>query len=458
MGATPAFAESPWFHLSSGARPTYLSPEAKVVAVDEVQEITATPGAEVAGKKGALFILSVNKKEVGTFATEELTEFAPEPTPENVQAALEKAYGVGGVLVSGGPLTAKPLVVKTLDPIAVSAIETEAPVGGEAHATVLTKGVYEGPQVIATAVNVGDASTSESSPVKLVDEVPAGLKAVSAALVVDDSKGDTTLAGPCSLPSAAGRMRLEGHLAPFAQVEVRVGVIVEAGDAECALGEPETCKDNEVSVSGGGAPPASNRHPIAISGSPPPFGVQDYELTPEEEGGTPDTQAGSHPFQLTTTFALNQTAGGVNPGIGKYEVSPVGLVKDLQFRLPPGMIGNPHPFAQCTLAQFSARPATCPADTVMGASVVTVNEPGVLGLFTRERAAVQPRTADGRTRAVRFPPDRGNARVPRHVGAYGRRLWRDGQRSEHHPGGRRSSPARHVLGRSRGSRARRRAR
>jgi len=61
----------------------------------------------------------------------------------------------------------------------------------------------------------------------------------------------------------------------------------------------------------------------------------------------PDTQAGSHPFQLTTTLTLNQVAGA-HPN----EAELVALAKDLNFKLPPGLIGNPTPVPQCQLAVF----------------------------------------------------------------------------------------------------------
>ena len=72
------------------------------------------------------------------------------------------------------------------------------------------------------------------------------------------------------------------------------------------------------------------------------FGVSTYELGPFNEDGSPAIQAGAHPFQLTTTLMLNQAAGG----------TAVALPKDLSFRLPPGLIGNPTAAAQCTISDF----------------------------------------------------------------------------------------------------------
>jgi hypothetical protein len=94
-----------------------------------------------------------------------------------------------------------------------------------------------------------------------------------------------------------------------------------------------------------------------------PFGMNTYEMRPEEEGGGPATQAGSHPFQLTTTLAFNETFAG----------RPAAMPRDLHFKLPPGLIGNPEPFPRCTSAQFYASPeSACPPSTVVGVARVAV--------------------------------------------------------------------------------------
>jgi hypothetical protein len=61
------------------------------------------------------------------------------------------------------------------------------------------------------------------------------------------------------------------------------------------------------------------------------------------------------------------------------------LPKDLSFKLPPGLIGNPTAYPRCTSAQFEALPDgtnKCPPDSVLGVAMVTFNDPAGLGLNT----------------------------------------------------------------------------
>jgi hypothetical protein len=168
--------------------------------------------------------------------------------------------------------------------------------------------------------------------------------------------------------------QFSGSLPPYDEIEVEIAVVAEAG---AAIG------DNEARVSGGEAPSASTTGPVTLGSVSPSFGVEDYELMPEEEGGTPATQAGSHPFQLTTNLVLNQTI----------DANPAALAKDLAFNLPAGLIGNPTPFPRCTLAQFNtpvsiegAETNLCPPTTAVGVAMVTVNAESIVAAFKGEGA------------------------------------------------------------------------
>jgi hypothetical protein len=150
----------------------------------------------------------------------------------------------------------------------------------------------------------------------------------------------------------------EGSLAPYEQLETKIEVNVLAG--------AKTGEENRVSVSGGGAAGAQGEHPIVVSSEPTRYGVENYELTPYNEDGSVDSQAGSHPFGLTTTLDLNRSA---------FEPFQPEMPKDLRFNLPPGLIGNPVPFPQCTDAQFSRLGEfhnECPPNTAVGVATVTV--------------------------------------------------------------------------------------
>jgi hypothetical protein len=229
--------------------------------------------------------------------------------------------------------------------------------------------------IVVTVANLGDAPVDgRQRPVRVLDRLPVGLRAVSIKAIAET----TGAPGPfqtlkCSPKPASEPLEcsFEGVLAPYAGIEVSIGVEVQEGAVSGAL--------NEASVSGGGAQEASVKRPLRIGGEPS-FGVEDYEIAPEEEGGGLDTQAGSHPFQLTTTLTLNETASA----------NPVALTKDLHFKLPPGLIGNPTPFPRCTLAQFltligstaqhSQPNNLCSPQTAVGVAMITVNEPnGIFG-------------------------------------------------------------------------------
>jgi hypothetical protein len=261
--------------------------------------------------------------------------------------------------------------------------------------------------VVATAADLGDADAS--GPVTITDRLPAGVtianvKAVGFRSRVFGVVGVNDL-GPKSpyaslhLCTVATRevsctyrdsQELEALGAPpalvsefvplrpyFGRLEMRITVEVAS---ETVVGELQ----NEVAVSGGGGPANSVRRPLEISEEPAPFGVEDFELRPEAEGGVPATQAGSHPFQLTNVVNFTQGPEGKAE-----EVEPVQQARDLTFKLPSGMLGNINALPRCTAAQFAIQDnnlpvigISCPPDTQIGVATNTYFLPGLLGNIT----------------------------------------------------------------------------
>src|SRR5665213_3317494 len=242
--------------------------------------------------------------------------------------------------------------------------------------------------IVVAATNLGDAEANGASiPVSITDKLPKGLEATKIegaypALGLDNNGHDHEF--KCSLEllrcTLTGKKNGFGFFEPVAPVlpyearEVRIRVKVEPN--------APSGTDNETTVSGGGAPTASGTQAVTVSSEPTPFGVERYELRPENEDGSIDTQAGSHPFQLTTTINLNQAAEfygliliDQNVGEGEFPQVPA-LTHDLHFNLPPGLIGNPTPFPRCPEAEFLL--SGCPANTQVGVASVTVTEPNAV--------------------------------------------------------------------------------
>jgi hypothetical protein len=229
-------------------------------------------------------------------------------------------------------------------------------------------------QIVVTAVNLGDANVNpENGAVTITDKLPTGLTAIGVTGYAGEYFGAeaSAFANPlkCVLgsPSSVSCMYIGADglkdLPPYDQIEMKITVAVNG---------VKSSEVNEASDAGGGLPGVTVKRPIVVSGSPVPYGVKEYEMRPEEEGGGVDTQAGSHPFQLTTTIMFNERLNGENEG------APVALTKDLHFKLPPGLIGNPTPFAQCRGELFLAE--RCPIQTVVRVARVWLNvEEAVFG-------------------------------------------------------------------------------
>jgi hypothetical protein len=247
-------------------------------------------------------------------------------------------------------------------------------------------------EVVATVTNLGDVSTS--GVVRITDTLPVGLSAKSIEGEVLEGEGGAGLkAVVCSPHPLVERplvCTVSGSMAAYDAVEVRIGVVVDPGAVVCKQNSG-SCEMNEVGVSSPGTPGLSISRPVTVSEEVEPFGVEAYEVAPEEEGGAPTVQAGKHPFQVTGTLTVNQTATTAHGFKGKLEAHPVALAKDLAGLLPPGLIGNPTPFAKCAVTQLDH--GECPPASVVGVATVTVDEPvafGGLATFTTPVANMEP--------------------------------------------------------------------
>ena len=240
--------------------------------------------------------------------------------------------------------------------------------------------------IVVGATNVGDgAVNATTTPVTIQDTLPPGLEATEIRGEPAFNKEASQLM-TCQLSTLSCTSKPE-TLPPFERLEVIITVNVKQ---DASTGEP-----NQVSVQGGeqeGEPGhavtgSSHIQSLTVNDQPTPFGVEEdgYLLTPEEEGGGIDGQAGTHPFQLTTTLDFDQTLEA-NLRSGPTQSAPA-LPRNLSFNLPPGLIGDPRAVPACPTVAFLAisENATnaCKPESAIGVVVVTLDEPNHFGDITR---------------------------------------------------------------------------
>jgi hypothetical protein len=240
--------------------------------------------------------------------------------------------------------------------LSVTSMPTNLRVGGEGVISVL-------------AWNVGGAAPQgDTAPLRISANLPAGVTATKIREV-------TQLGGPpisydiqCA-PVPEVSCTWSAATSPYGEVLTEYGSF-ELQISVTVTGEPRSAPA-EARIEGAETQPKTVDQQLNITGSAAGFGFTHYEFAPENRDGSLDTQAGSHPFELNTTFVLNSD----------YEhgsVAPTAMARNVRVNLPPGLVGNPGAAPQCseqdftTLTQFRD---LCPANTAVGVALVTIREP-----------------------------------------------------------------------------------
>ena len=231
--------------------------------------------------------------------------------------------------------------------------------------------------------------------VTITDTLPAGVTPVSVHKQsggpnlgnrVDEEEEEALVpfkrAPLCSIVGQTVTCKRLAPVRPFEQVIIAIQATVTPGDGN---------GQNTLTVSGGGAREAALHRALALESSTG-FGLQSYELMPEQEGGLPATQAGSHEFQLTSTVLFNTRSLPVALNLNAKEAVPeiegYAYAKDARFILPPGLIGNPTPLPKCSLKEFSliatltsgGEKPHCPLNTIIGVAT-TISAPPIFAKY-----------------------------------------------------------------------------
>src|SRR6185437_12860492 len=232
-------------------------------------------------------------------------------------------------------------------------------------------------KIVVFAENLGDMKVA-SGEVRVTDTLPTGVTPVGVEFFISPYKKglfDLAAIGYCSMTGREVACGLPDvstvPFNPYDDLEMRIAVKVEGAVSGA---------ENEMTASSAGASPRSVKQPLRIGSTAARFGISNYALVGENLDGSVDTQAGSHPFQLTSTLTIDQTAD---------QAHPPALTKDLYFKLPPGLIGNPTAVPQCTSGQFATVSGNfpqeinaCPEDTAIGVAAITFDEPSIVGTTT----------------------------------------------------------------------------
>jgi uncharacterized repeat protein (TIGR01451 family) len=236
-------------------------------------------------------------------------------------------------------------------------------------------------QVFVT--NVG-AKTTDRSEITITDTLPAGLEvekvelnpprrpgqSISKGCEVDIVGGVATVT--CKITEALLPEYKPAKLLPTNQLFLEIRVAVPADAAGTLV--------NQVQVKGGEALAATAEVENEASAEDAAAGFAEFKAELTGPDGLAVNGAASHPYQYTTSFAVNL----VPPPLGSAAptVPAGGDLREIEVALPPGLAGNPTAIERCSAQQFitvhaintpeggDARPNECPTSSAVGVAIV----------------------------------------------------------------------------------------
>ena len=308
--------------------------------------------------------------------------------------------GLGGrLLVRIGCLAGAVMVLVLLGVCGVAGAVVPGPawsvqsIAGPTNFVPGYEGLEESGQVYKVFVrNVGSRAT-DGSPVTITDTLPEA-QDVTHAVGSSIKFWDLKYSGQGSGEGGSDPEIVDHVVPPGDILELHVPVHVPVSAAE----GPVT---NTVTVTGGGAPPVTLRVQNAVSRTPAPFAIQEFAFGVTGVDGAPDTQAGSHPYGLSTSlgFATEQ-AQGYSMAYGSDEsYAPSQAAKNIVTDLPLGVAGSALAAPRCPVADLELNTLyppegyafDCPADTQIGdVTIQTVVNAGVSSSVTSDTFPLSP--------------------------------------------------------------------
>jgi hypothetical protein len=218
------------------------------------------------------------------------------------------------------------------------------------------------PQYSIVATNIGSAITS--GPATITDTLPIGVTPVETyGVSFSKNPAGAYVEKELSCKVEGQTVTCEGieAVGQGGYVHLAIGVKV-AGE-----GEAPPSVFNEVSISGGGAGEAVASTTTTISKSIASFGFTSgsaaLSFAASGSDGSPVTQAGSHPDQLTIDTGFPTQLHGVA------SAAPAGHLRDLRINLPRGVVVNPRATPiRCREIQLQTE--NCPDASAIGTLTV----------------------------------------------------------------------------------------